>query len=158
MLQHACLHCKVGLHDSDSLTSSVLILQMTLNSTKVQNPRRKLDDKLPYVFGSVLTCAMSARYVFQKPSYSLCELCLSLFPHLYNSSSDSKVFQRFIAFSGSPTAVHRVLSFSSMRRHGHSHKLTSSLALRYCTVSIYIYTFLRRIALLHSIACTTVLH
>ena len=33
----------------------------------------------------------------------------------------SEAFVRFIAFSGSPTAV---LSFSSMRRHGHSDKLT----------------------------------
>ena len=43
-----------------------------MNSTEVQNPRRKLD-----VFGSVLACAKSA-HVFQKLSYSLCCLCLSL--------------------------------------------------------------------------------
>jgi len=43
-----------------------------MNSTEVQNPRRKLDVKvlcLSYVFGSVLACAKSA-HVFQKLSYS----------------------------------------------------------------------------------------
>ena len=58
---------------------------------------------------------------------------VSLF--LTNSSSDSKPLLRFIAFSGSPTAVHRAF-LSSMRRHTHSHKLTSSCALRYYTVGI----------------------
>jgi len=50
----------------------------TMNSTEVQNPRHKLDDKclcLSYVFGSILVCAKSA-HVFQKLSYSLCGLCL----------------------------------------------------------------------------------
>ena len=42
-----------------------------MNSTEVQNPQRKLD-----VFGSV-ACAKSA-HVFQKLSYLLCRLCLSL--------------------------------------------------------------------------------
>ena len=68
----------------------------------MQNPRHKLDDKclcLSYVFRSVLACAKSA-HVFQK-RYSLCR-SLSL---TNNSSSDSKAFLRFIAFSGSPTAV-----------------------------------------------------
>ena len=45
---------------------------MIMNSTEVHNPRRKLD-----VFGSVLARAKSA-HVFQKLSYSLCGLCLSL--------------------------------------------------------------------------------
>ena len=51
-----------------------------MNSTEVQNPRRKLDDKIYayhmyHVFGSVLACAESA-HVFQKLTYSLCGLCL----------------------------------------------------------------------------------
>ena len=46
-----------------------------------------------------------------------------------NSSSDSKAFLCFIAFSGSSTAVHR-----AMQWHSHSYKLTASHALRYCTV------------------------
>ena len=52
-----------------------------------------------------------------------------------NPSSDSKAFLRFIAFLGSPTAVHCAF-LSSMRRHGHSHKLISSRAPRYYTVHI----------------------
>ena len=47
-----------------------------MNSTEVQNIRRKLDDEclcLSYVFGSVLACAKSP-HVFQKLSYSLCGL------------------------------------------------------------------------------------
>ena len=71
-----------------------------------------------------------------------------------NPSSDSKAFLCFTAFSGSPTAVHCAF-LSSMRRHGHSHKLISSRAPQYYTPSAH--TFLRRIDLLHSIACTTVL-
>ena len=86
-----------------------------MNSTEVQNPRRKLD-----VFSSLLACAKSD-HVFQKLSYSLCGLCLSL--SLHNSSSDSKAFLHFIAFSGSPTAVHCAF-LVSMQRHGHSHQLS----------------------------------
>jgi len=51
-----------------------------MNSTEVQHPRHKLDDKclcLLYVFGSVLACAKSA-HMFQKLSYSLCGLSLQL--------------------------------------------------------------------------------
>ena len=50
---------------------------ITMNSTEVQNPRHRLDDKrscLSNVFGSVLACAKSA-HVF---CYSLCGLCLTL--------------------------------------------------------------------------------
>ena len=47
-------------------------------------------------------------HVFQKLSYLLCGFCLSLsslaLPH-------SKAFQHFMAFSGSPTAVHRAFLF-----------------------------------------------
>ena len=70
-----------------------------MNSTEVQNPRHKLD---------VLACAKPA-HVFQKLSYSLCGLCLSFATN--NSSSDSKAFLCFNAFSGSPTVVHRVFLF-----------------------------------------------
>ena len=65
-------------------------LQSIMNSTKVQNPQRKLD-----VFGSVLACAKPA-HVFQKLSYSLCGFCLSFIT--INSSLDSKAFLRFNAF------------------------------------------------------------
>ena len=44
----------------------------SMNSNEVQNPRNKLG-----VFGSVLASAKSD-HVFQKLSYSLCGLCLSL--------------------------------------------------------------------------------
>ena len=47
-------------------------LTWLMNSTEVQNPRCKLD-----VFGSVLACVKSD-HVFQKLSYPLCRLCLSL--------------------------------------------------------------------------------
>ena len=49
---------------------SKLIITIVMNSTEVQNPWRKLDDELPYVFSSVLACAKSA-HMFQKLSYSL---------------------------------------------------------------------------------------
>ena len=71
-----------------------------MNSTEVQNPRCKLNDKclcLSCAFGSVLVCAKSA-HVFQKLSYLLCGLCTS------SSSSDTKAFLHFIVFSDSPTA------------------------------------------------------
>ena len=80
-------------------------------------------------------------------------LSLSFLTNTCNPSSDSKAFLRFYVslHSQAPQQQYTVLFFSSMRRHGHSHKLTSSHALRY-------YTFLRCIDLLHSIACTTVLY
>ena len=56
--------------------------------------------------GSVLACAKST-HALQKLSYSLCGLSLVT----NNSSSDSKAFLRFIAFLGSPTAVHRAFLF-----------------------------------------------
>ena len=56
---------------------------------------------LPYVFAiSVLACAKSA-HVFQKLSH----FADFVSPHYNNSSSDSKAFLHFIAFSGSPTVV-----------------------------------------------------
>ena len=59
---------------------------------------------------------------------------LSPFRH-YNSSSNSKTFLRSLR-SQAPQQQYTVLSLSSMWRHGHSHKLTSSRALRYYTVGI----------------------
>ena len=67
-----------------------------MNRTEVQNPRRKLDDKclcLSYMFGSA--------HVFQKLRFA--DFVSN------NSSSDTKVFLCFIAFSGSPKAIHRPL-------------------------------------------------
>ena len=61
---------------------------------------------LPYVFGSVLACAKSA-YVFQKLSYSLCGLCLSLLSLI----TLPQTVRLFIAFSDSPTAVHFAFLF-----------------------------------------------
>ena len=52
-----------------------------------------------------------------------------------NSSSDSKAFQHFIAFSGSPTAVHCAFLFFEAKAWPQS-KLTSSCALWYYTVDI----------------------
>ena len=68
-------------------------------STEVQNPRRKLYEKClcsSYMFGSVLAC--------------MCKVCSRVSEALLltnNSFSDNKAFLHFIAFSGSPTAVHR---------------------------------------------------
>ena len=61
-LMERCTVCKVRKYRT--------LLFNNMNSTEVQNPRRKLD-----VFGSVLACANSA-HVFQKLSYSLCGFCL----------------------------------------------------------------------------------
>ena len=134
-----------------SVTSELSTKRM--NSTEVQNPRRKLDDKclcLPYVFGSVLTCAI------QELSYSLRGLCLPLSSLNYNSSSDSKAFLRFIAFSGSPTAVHRAFLFFNAKAWPQSQIDLFTVT---CTMALHCgHIFLRRIDLLHSVACTTVLH
>ena len=63
---------------------------------------------LPYVFGSVQSLLTCFR---EKLSYSLCGLCLSLSSLILDSYSDSKAFHFFIAFSGSPTAVHHAFLF-----------------------------------------------
>ena len=72
----------------------------------MQNPRRKLDDKCFMFIICVRFCSC------------LCEVCshvsevllLALGTSSLTKSSDSKLraFLRFIAFSGSPTAVHTV--------------------------------------------------
>ena len=64
---------------------------------------------------------------------------------LTNKSSLRQAFLCFIAFSDSPTAAH--CDLSSMQRHGHSHKLTSSCALQYRTMGAYLSQTHRPIAL-----------
>ena len=94
----------------------------------MRNPQRKLDDKclcLTYVFGSVLACAIKSAHVFQELSYSLRGLCLSL-SSLITLPQTVRLFYISLR-SQAPQQQYTVLSFSSMRRHGHSHKLTSSL-------------------------------
>ena len=59
----------------------VVVATCIMNSTEVQTPQRKLDEKclcLPYVFGSVPACAIKSAHMFQELSYSLRGLCLSL--------------------------------------------------------------------------------
>ena len=72
-------------------------------------------------------------HVFQKLSYLQCGLFLSLSSltlpqtvRLFNISLRSQALQQ----------QYTVPSFSSTQRHCHSHKLTSSCALRYYTVGI----------------------
>ena len=58
-LTHALLNIFVGETPFSKSRGGKLVV---MNSTEVQNPRRKLDDKclcLSYVFGSVLACAKS---------------------------------------------------------------------------------------------------
>ena len=89
-------------------SSTAQCVNRWMNSNERQNPWRKLYDKclcLSYVFGSVLACMCKVCSHFSE-TLSLTLLTLSL---TNNSSSDSKAFLPFIAFSGSPTAVHRPL-------------------------------------------------
>ena len=99
----------------------------------------------------VLTCAKSA-HVFQKLSYSLCGLRLS-FP-TNNSSSDSKAFLRFIAFSGSQTAVHRAFLFFDAK----AWPVTNWPLHVHYGITLCTYLSQTHRPILHSIACTTVLH
>ena len=87
---------------------------------------------LLYVFGSVLACAKSA-HMFQKLSYSLCGLCLSLSSLI---TIDSKAFLRFIAFSGSPTAVHRAFLFFDAKAWPQSQTDLFTCTIQYYTVGI----------------------
>ena len=75
------------------------------------------------------------------------------FSFLINSSSDSKAFQRFIAFSGSPTAVQRAFLLFDVKGWPQSQTELMCTTVLHCG-----HTFLRRIDLSHSIACSTVLH
>ena len=97
-----------------------------INSTEVQSPWRKLHDKclcLSYVFSFVLACMCKVCSRVSE-TLSLALLTLSL---TNNSSPDSKAFLWFIAFSGSPTAVHHLLH-----------------ALQYYTVGIPFWTACKR--------------
>ena len=112
-----------------------------MNSTEVQNPRCKLD-----VFGSVLACAKSA-HAFQELSSVLTLRTLSLSFVTNNSSSDSKAFLCCIAFSGSPTAVHRAFLFFDAKAWPQS-----QTDLFTCTTVLHCgHTFLRRIDLIFGI-------
>ena len=78
-----------------------MIIDSLMNSTEVQNPQCKLDDKclcLSNVFGSVLACA---KFAHVSEAFLLTLQTLTL--------PQTKAFLCFIAFSGSPTAVHRPL-------------------------------------------------
>ena len=74
-----------------------------MNSTKVQNPRCKLD-----VFGFCSCLCKACSRVSEALLLALRTLSLSF---LNNSSSDSKAFLRYNAFSGSPTVVNHALLF-----------------------------------------------
>ena len=110
-----------------------------MKSTEMQNPWCKQD-----VFSSVLAWAKSA-HMFQKLSYSLCGLCLSFLTN--NSSSDSKAFLCLIAFSGSPTAVHRAFYFVNAKAWPQSQTDLFTCI----TVLHYGHTFLRHIDLIYGI-------
>ena len=135
-----------------------------MNSTEVQNPRRKLYDKclcLSHVFGSVLACNCK---VCSRVSEALLLALLSL-SLTNNYSSDSKVFLRCNAFSGSPTAVHCPLRcyavgipFWNTHR---SHKRLSSMEKTQCRVLIthihYVRVTERYTETLHGITNPTML-
>ena len=92
-----------------------------------------------YVFAiSVLACAKSA-HVFQKLSYSLCRLCLSL-SSLITLPQTVRLFQVLLhSGSVSLTAVHR----ASMERHGHSHKQSKSGVFKSVRSSLLIFLYHR---------------
>ena len=71
-------------------------------------------------------------------SYLLCGLRLSLLSLI--TSSDSKAFLRFIAFSGSPTVAHHAFPFRLWCEGMAKSKLTFSCALWYYTVGIPLWT------------------
>ena len=118
-----------------------------VNCTEVQNPRCKLDDKcvcLPYVFGSVLACAIKSAHVFQELSYSLRGLCLPL-SSLITLLQTVRFFYVSVRFQA-PQQQYTVLSFSSMQWHSHAQSQTDFFT---CTTVLYCgHTFLRCIDLL----------
>ena len=106
-----------------------------MNSTEVQNPRRKLD-----VFGSKFLPVQSLLTVSEALLLPLRTLSLSFVTN--NSSSDTKAFLRFIAFSGSQIAVHRDFLFFSDAKAWPQ----SQTDLFTCTTVLHCgHTFLRRI-------------
>ena len=82
---------------------------------------------------SVLACVIKSAHVCFRSSLTPRTLALSFLTN--NSSSDSKAFYVSLR-SQAPQQQYTVLSFSSMRRNGHSQKLTSLRAPRYYTVGI----------------------
>ena len=99
---------------------------------------------LPYVVDSVLACAKPAdACVSEALLPALQTLSLSF---LTNSSSDSKVFQHFIVFSGSPSAVHHAFLFFNVKAWPQS-----QTDLFMCTTVLHCgHTFLRCIVLIYS--------
>ena len=92
-----------------------MIIDTLMNSTEVQNPPCKLDDKclcLSNVFGSVLACAKFAHVskafllafadFVSNNSFTFGPPKMELLP---TAMPQTKAFLHFIAFSGSPTAV-----------------------------------------------------
>ena len=100
---------------------------------------------LPYVFDSVLACAKPAHaHVSEAHLPALRTLSLSF---LTNSSLESKALQQFIAFSGSPRAVHRAFLFFDVKAWPQS-----QTDLFTCTTVLhYGNTFLRHIDLIYGI-------
>ena len=81
-------------------------------------------------------CSCLCKVCSHKLSYSLCGLCLSLsLSSLITLPQTVRLFHVSLR-SQAPQQQYTELSFSSMRRRSHSHKLTSSHALRYYTVGI----------------------
>ena len=142
-----------------------------MKGTEVPNPRHSSACDCTCVLTRIDHCLVNNR------SCHACQMCLVLFLPVQslltcfrssltrfadlslsfptnNPSSDSKAFLRFIAFSGSPTAVHcAFLKFFDAKAWPQS-----QTDLFTCTTVLHCaHTFLRRIDLLHSIACTTVL-
>ena len=94
------------------------------------------------MFGSVLACAKSA-HVSQNLLLALRNLSICFVTN--NSSSDSKAYLRFIAFSGSPMAVQRAFLFFDAKARPQSQTYLLP------TVLHCVHTFLRRIDILNSI-------
>ena len=95
---------------------------------------------LPYVFDSVLACAKPAHArVSEALLPALRTLSLSF---LTNSSSDSKAFQHFIAFSGSPNSSTPCFPFFDAKSWPQS-----QTELYTCTTVLHCgHTFLRRLS------------
>ena len=158
-----CCLCIVCSNVSEALICLPCVFSSVLACVQSVQMFQKLSC-LPYVFGSVLACVQSVEMfwwllyllydlypavacvqsvqMFQKlsclPHVSGCLIC---FADFVSVSSLITVPQTVTLFyislrSQAPQRQYTVCSFSSMRRNGHSHKLTSSRALRYYTVGI----------------------
>ena len=114
----------------------------------MQNPRRKLD-----AFSSVLACAKSA-HVFQKLSYPLCELCLSLLSLItLPQTVRLSAFHCTLRLPNSSTLCFHFLQVDVKAWPRSQNDLFTRTTVLHCR-----HTFLRCIDLLHSIVCTMVLH